>query len=58
LTYPHDPFSDYDWRISEAQIGLLTDRVRKLSKKEASTLISFMDFLFYRRKSEEEKRVA
>jgi hypothetical protein len=49
-------FDNYDWRISQAQIDLLSDRVRKLSKKEAAVLIEFMDFLFWRRKSEKEKR--
>ena len=49
-------FDNYDWRISNAQIGLLSDRIKKLSKKEAIVLIEFMDFLFWRRKSEKEKR--
>jgi hypothetical protein len=53
LTSPH--FSDYDWRITEAQYNMLTDKIRKLSKKEASLAIKLIQALFDTRISELKK---
>jgi hypothetical protein len=54
LTSPH--FSDnYEWRISEAQYNMICDRVRKLSKKEASLVIKLIQAVFDTRISELKK---
>ena len=45
--------TDREWRISDKQRSLISDRIRGLSKKEASLLITFIESCLYgRRKSE------
>ena len=49
-------FSDQDWRISDKQRSMISDRIRGLSKREASLLITFIESCIYgRRISEVEK---
>ena len=52
---PSPLFSDNDWRISDKQRTLIEDRIRKLSKKEAGLLITFIEScLFGRRRNNEQ----
>ena len=54
---PLDSFSkdNYDWKISESQYNMIDDKIRKLSKKEASLIIKLIQAVFDTRISELKK---
>ena len=41
-----------DWRISDAQRIMITDKLRHLSKKEAGLLFDFMQHCIFARRTE------
>jgi len=45
--------NDYDWRITDAQRSMISDKVPKLSKKEAGLLISFIQHCIFERRASE-----
>jgi hypothetical protein len=54
-TFPQG--EEYDWRISDKQYRMISDKARHLSKKEASLLINFMEHcIFNIRPKEREKQ--
>ena len=42
-----------DWKISQAQYDMITDKLKKLSKKEAGLLFDFMQHCIFNRRTGE-----
>jgi len=42
MSNPNFFSNDYDWKITEKQFDMLSDKLRKLSKKEASMVYKFI----------------
>lgn len=45
-----------DWRISDKQIRFIEDRIRKMSKKEAGLLLTFIESCIFGRRMNNENR--
>ena len=46
-----NPYAE-DWRISQAQYNMISDKLKKLSKKEAGLLFDFMQHCIFNRRTE------
>lgn len=55
MSSPSPLFSDQDWRISDKQRAMIEDRLRGLSKKEASLVIRFIEHCCYGMRLSERK---
>lgn len=51
MTLEENPLNE-DWRISQAQYNMITDKLKKLSKKEAGLLFDFMQHCIFNRRPE------
>lgn len=51
MTLEENPLNE-DWRISQKQYDMITDKLKKLSKKEAGLLFDFMQYCIFNRRTE------
>lgn len=51
MTLEENPLNE-DWRISQAQYNMITDKLKKMSKKEAGLLFDFMQHCIFNRRPE------